>query len=50
MRQPPGAFPSPDLKDGKVKLDDENVVEFPNLPEMQQVTLEVLRWENGTSA
>ncbi len=35
----------PDLKDGKVKLDGENVVEFPKLPEMQQVTLRVLRWE-----
>jgi len=39
-----------DLKDGKVKLDGENFVEFPRLPEMQQVTLKVLRWENGTSA
>jgi hypothetical protein len=35
----------PDLKDGKVKLDGDNVVEFPKLPEMQQVTLKVLRWE-----
>ncbi len=34
-----------DLKDGKVKLDGENVVEFPKLREMQQVTLMVLRWE-----
>ena len=35
----------PDLKDGKVKLDGDKVVEFPRLPEMQQVTLKVLRWE-----
>ena len=35
----------PELKDGKVKLDGDNVVEFPKLPEMQQVTLKVLRWE-----
>jgi len=35
----------PDIKDGKVKLDGDNVVEFPRLPEMQQVTLKVLRWE-----
>jgi hypothetical protein len=35
----------PDLKDGKVKLDGDKVVEFPKLPEMQQVTLKVLRWE-----
>ncbi len=35
----------PDLKDGKVKLDGDNVVEFHKLPEMQQVTLKVLRWE-----
>ena len=34
-----------DPKDGKVKLDGENVVEFPKLPEFQQVTLKVLRWE-----
>jgi hypothetical protein len=34
-----------DPKDGKVKLDGENVIEFPRLPEMQQVTLKVLRWE-----
>ena len=34
-----------DLKDGKVKLDGENVVAFPKLPEFQQVTLKVLRWE-----
>jgi len=33
------------LKDGKVKLDGDNVVEFHKLPEMQQVTLKVLRWE-----
>ena len=35
----------PDLKDGKVKLDGDNVVEFPKLPEFQVVTLKVLRWE-----
>ena len=35
----------PDPKDGKVKLDGDKVVEFPRLPEMQQVTLKVLRWE-----
>jgi hypothetical protein len=35
----------PDLKDGKVKLDGDNVFEFHKLPEMQQVTLKVLRWE-----
>jgi hypothetical protein len=34
-----------DPKDGKVKLDGENVIEFPKLPEFQQVTLKVLRWE-----
>jgi hypothetical protein len=35
----------PELKDGKVKLDGDNVVEFPKVPEFQQVTLKVLRWE-----
>lgn len=35
----------PDAKDGKVKLDGDNVVEFHKLPEFQQVTLKVLRWE-----
>jgi hypothetical protein len=34
-----------DPKDGKVKLDGENVVAFPKLAEFQQVTLKVLRWE-----
>jgi hypothetical protein len=34
-----------DPKDGKVKLDGDKVVEFPKLPELQQVTLKVLRWE-----
>jgi hypothetical protein len=34
-----------DPKDGKVKLDGENVIEFPKLPEFQQVTVKVLRWE-----
>jgi len=33
------------LNAGKVKLDGDKVVEFPRLPEMQQVTLKVLRWE-----
>ncbi len=32
-------------KDGKVKLDGENVIAFPKLPDFQQVTLKVLRWE-----
>jgi hypothetical protein len=35
----------PELNAGKVKLDGDKVVEFPRLPEMQQVTLKVLRWE-----
>jgi hypothetical protein len=35
----------PDLNAGKVKLDGDKVVEFPRLPNMQQVTLKVLRWE-----
>jgi hypothetical protein len=34
-----------DPKDGKVKLDGEIVTAFPKLPEFQQVTLKVLRWE-----
>jgi hypothetical protein len=34
----------PELKDGKVKLDGDKVVEFPKLPEFQQITLKVLRW------
>ena len=34
-----------DPKDGKVKLDGESVVTFPKLPEFQQVTIKVLRWE-----
>ena len=34
-----------DPKDGKVKLEGENVVEFPKLPEFQQVTVKVWRWE-----
>ncbi len=34
-----------DPKDGKVKLDGENVIEFPKLTDFQQVTLKVLRWE-----
>ena len=28
-----------------MKLDGENVVMFPKLPEFQQVTIKVLRWE-----
>jgi hypothetical protein len=32
-------------KDGKVKLDGDKVVEFPKLPEMQTVTVKVLRFE-----
>ena len=28
-----------------MKLDGENVVVYPKLPEFQQVTLKVLRWE-----
>ena len=35
----------PELNAGKVKLNGDKVVEFPRLPEMQQVTLKVLRWE-----
>lgn len=38
-----GSVPRP--KDGKVKLDGESVVTFPRLPEFQQLTLKVLRWE-----
>ena len=34
-----------DPKDGKVKLDGENVIAFPKLPDFQQLTLKVLRWE-----
>jgi hypothetical protein len=34
-----------DPKDGQVKLDGENVIAFPTLPEFQQITLKVLRWE-----
>jgi hypothetical protein len=34
-----------DPKEGKVKLNGENVIEFAKLPEMQQITLKVLRWE-----
>lgn len=34
-----------DPKDGKVKLEGENVVEFPKLVELQQVLLKVMRWE-----
>jgi hypothetical protein len=35
----------PDLKDGKEMLDGDIVVEFHKLPEIQQTTLKVLRWE-----
>jgi hypothetical protein len=34
-----------DPKDGKVKLEGDHVVQFPKLPDFQQVTLKVLRWE-----
>jgi hypothetical protein len=34
-----------DPKDGKVKLDGENVIQFPKLPDFQKVTLKVLRRE-----
>ncbi|HEX3717479.1 MAG TPA: hypothetical protein VH595_05875 [Verrucomicrobiae bacterium] len=34
-----------DPKDGKVKLDGENIIAFPKLPEFQRVTLKVMRWE-----
>jgi len=34
-----------DPKDGKVKLEGENVTEFPKLTDFAQVTLKVLRWE-----
>jgi hypothetical protein len=34
-----------DPKDGKVKLDGDNVIEFPKLKDFDQVTLKVLRWE-----
>jgi len=34
-----------DPKDGKVKLDGENVIEFPKLTDFTQVTLKVMRWE-----
>ena len=32
---------------GKMKLDGKNVTTFPKLPEMQQVTLKVLRWKES---
>ena len=32
-------------KNGKVNLDCDKVVEFPKLPEMQQITATVLRFE-----
>ena len=34
-----------DPKDGKVRLDGDKVSEFPKLPEMQQITIKVLRFE-----
>ena len=34
-----------DPKDGKVKLEGENVTQFPQVPDFKQVTLKVLRWE-----
>jgi len=33
------------LSVAKLRLDGENVIEFPKLPEFQPVTLKVLRWE-----
>ena len=33
-----------ELKDGKVKLDGDNIVQFPKLPAFQQGTLKGLRW------
>ena len=38
-----------DPKDGLVKLDGEQVLTFPKLTDFQQVTLKVLRWEEGSS-
>ena len=34
-----------DPKDGKVKVDGETVTAFPKLPDFQQVTLKVMRWD-----
>ena len=34
-----------DPKDGKVKLDGENIIVFPQLKDFEQVTLKVRRWE-----
>ena len=34
-----------DPKDGKVKVDGETVVSYAKLPEFQQITLKVTRWE-----
>jgi hypothetical protein len=34
-----------DPKDGKVKVDGETVTMFPKLPDFQQVTLKVMRWD-----
>jgi hypothetical protein len=36
-----------DPNDGKVKLDGDKVVEFPKQAEIQQITLKVLRFEEG---
>jgi hypothetical protein len=33
-----------DPKDSRVKRDGENVIEFPNLVDLQQVLLKVMRW------
>jgi hypothetical protein len=38
-----------DPKDGKVKLDGDKVVDYPKLPELQPVTLKVLRWTEKDS-
>lgn len=34
----------PEANDARVKLNGDEVVEFPKLPEFQQVTMKVLRW------
>jgi hypothetical protein len=34
-----------DPKDGKVKLDGEAVTAFTKLPDFQQITVKVIRWE-----
>lgn len=34
----------PELESGEVKLEGDTVVKFPKLPELQSITLKVLRW------